>query len=263
MITGKHQAIIGGQYDPATHRTIKRHCPISNNGGLNPNTRTNKKTYTQPETEKQLMETETTQTTTTGLTALTEIIAGLALHASTDPMRGALQTIQITPQHLTATDSYSMAQWQPVEPITTGQPALINAKELTTALNNLTKAGKQYRAAQARLTVNGQTWKLTALTTDEEYAQEIGSYTGTTYPAEYPNTEPLLKLETCGQFEPTGFNPDYLERITKTSKKIARLTPLAMTQWQTPQKPVLWITETQTGKLVQLLMPTRLTPITN
>jgi len=207
------------------------------------------------------METETQQTTTTGLTHLTEIIAGLALHASTDAMRGALQTIQITPQHLTATDSYSMAQWQPAEPITTGETALINAKELTTALNNLTKAGKQFRAAQARLTVIGQTWRLSAHTGhySDETLKEIGNYNGQTIPAEYPNTEQLLKLETCGQFEPTGFNPDYLERITKTSRKIARLTPLAMTQWQTPQKPVLWITETQTGKLVQLVMPTRLT----
>jgi len=210
------------------------------------------------------MNTETTQqTTTTGLTHLTEIIAGLALHASTDGGRGALQTIQITPQHLTATDSYSMAQWQPAEPITTGETALINAKELTTALNNLTKAGKQYRAAQARLTVIGQTWKLTALTNElENNPLEIGSYTGTTYPAEYPNTQPLLEPATCGQFEPTGFNPDYLERITKTSRKIAKLTPLAMIQWQTPNKPVLWITETHAGKLTQLLMPTRLTPIT-
>ena len=207
------------------------------------------------------MTTETTQqTTTTGLTALTEIIAGLALHASTDAMRGVLQTIQITPEHLTATDSYTMAQWQPAEPITTGDTVLINAKELTTALNNLTKAGKQFRAAQALLTITGPIWRLTALTTDDDNAQEIGSYTGTTYPAEYPNTEPLLKLETCGQFEPTGFNPDYLERITKTSRKIARLTPLAMTQWQTPQKPVLWITETYNGKLIQLIMPQRLNP---
>jgi len=209
------------------------------------------------------METQTTQTTTTGLTHLTEIIAGLALHASTDGGRGALQTIQITTEHLTATDSYSMAQWQPVKPITTGETALINAKDLSTALSNLAKAGKQHRAAQAQLTVIGQTWKLIALTSDDNNAQEIGTYTGSTYPAEYPNTQQLLKPETCGQFEPTGFNPDYLERITKTSRKIARLTPLAMIQWQTPNDPVLWITETQTGKLVQLLMPQRLTPITN
>ena len=41
--------------DPATHRTNKPRSPISNNGGLDPNPRTNKKTYTQPETEKLLM----------------------------------------------------------------------------------------------------------------------------------------------------------------------------------------------------------------
>lgn len=208
------------------------------------------------------METQTTQTTTTGLTHLTEIIAGLALHASTDAMRGVLQTIQIAPEHLTATDSYSMAQWQPAEPITTGETVLINAKDLNTALSNLAKAGKQYRAAQARLTVTGQTWKLTAITGDDNNAAEIGSYTGTTYPAEYPKTQELLKPATCGQFEPTGFNPDYLERLTKTSRKIAKLTPLAMIQWQTPQKPVLWITETYNGKLTQLIMPQRLTTTT-
>lgn len=205
------------------------------------------------------MNTETTQTTSTGLTHLTEIIAGLALHASTDQARGCLQTIEITAEHLTATDSYTLAQWQPVEPITTGEPVLINAKELTTALNNLTKAGKQYRAAQAVLTIIGQTWKLTALTSDETNAIEIGSYTGTTYPAEYPNTKQLLEPATAGQFEPTGFNPDYLERLTKTSRKIAKLTPLAMIQWQTPNKPVLWITETHAGTLTQLIMPTRIT----
>lgn len=204
------------------------------------------------------MNTETTQTTSTGLTHLAEIIAGLALHASTDAARGCLQTIEITAEHLTATDSYSLAQWQPIEPITTGEPVLINAKELNTALSNLTKAGKQYRAAQVNLTIIGQTWKLTALTSDETNAIEIGSYTGTTYPAEYPNTDQLLKKETCGQFEPTGFNPEYLERLTKTSRKIARLSPLVMIQWQTPNKPVLWITETTNGKLTQLLMPQRI-----
>ena len=208
------------------------------------------------------MKTEATQTTTTGLTHLTEIIAGLALHASTDAARGCLQTIQITPEHLTATDSYSLAQWQPAEPITTGETALINAKELNTALSNLAKAAKQYRAAQARLTITGQTWKLTALTGDDDNAAEIGSYTGATYPAEYPKTQELLKPATSGQFEPTGFNPEYLERLTKTSRKIARLTPLAMIQWQTPNKPVLWITETHAGKLTQLIMPQRLTTTT-
>lgn len=220
---------------------------------------------TKPRKEKPLMETETQHITTTGLTHLAEIIAGLALHASTDAMRGALQTIQITPQHLTATDSYSMAQWQPVEPITTGGTVLINAKDLNTALTNLAKVSKQYRDAQARLTVHNQTWRLSAHTGhySDETPKEIGNYNGQTINAEYPNTEPLLKLETCGQFEPTGFNPDYLERITKTSRKIARLTPLAMIQWQTPNKPVLWITETHNGKLTQILMPTRLIPITN
>lgn len=208
------------------------------------------------------MNTETTQTTNTGLTHLTEIIAGLALHASTDAMRGCLQTIEITAKHLTATDSYTLAQWTPAEPITTGEPALINAKELNTALSNLTKAGKQFKAAQALLTITGQTWKLTALTSDETNAIEIGSYTGTTYPAEYPNTKQLLEPATCGQFEPTGFNPEYLERLSKTSRKIARLTPLAMIQWQTPNKPVLWITETHNGKLTQLIMPQRLTTTT-
>lgn len=208
------------------------------------------------------MNTQTTQTTNTGLTHLTEIIAGLALHASTDAMRGCLQTIEITAKHLTATDSYSLAQWAPAEPITTGEPALINAKELNTALSNLTKAGKQFKAAQALLTITGQTWKLTALTSDETNAIEIGSYTGTTYPAEYPNTKQLLEPATCGQFEPTGFNPEYLERLSKTSRKIARLTPLAMIQWQTPNKPVLWITETHNGKLTQLIMPQRLTTTT-
>lgn len=206
------------------------------------------------------MNTETTQTTSTGLTHLAEIIAGLALHASTDTARGCLQTIQITAEHLTATDSYSMAQWQPAEPITTGEPVLINAKELNTALNNLTKAGKQFRAAQAVLTIIGQTWKLTALTSDDNaHAQEIGSYTGTTYPTEYPNTQQLLQLTTAGQFEPTGFNPEYLERLTKTSRKISRLATLTIRQWQTPQKPVLFETTTPAGTLTQLIMPTKIT----
>lgn len=204
------------------------------------------------------METETTQTTRTGLTDLANIINALALHASTDMARATLCAIYITGETITATNSYTLAQWQPAEPITTGEPALIDARNLTTALNNLTKAAKQYRDAQANLTIiGGHTWRLNATIGDNE-TTEIANYNGQTIAGEYPNTKQLLETAECGQFEPTGYNPAYLETITKASRKISKTTPLTMAQWINPQKPTLFTTTTEQGELIQLLMPQRI-----
>jgi hypothetical protein len=207
------------------------------------------------------METTTTQTTRAGLDELTKIVAAVALHASTDQQRYALTGIYITGQHIQATDSYTLGRYTPAEPITTGEPALINARELTTALNNLTKAAKQYRAAQASLTITGQTWQLTATTDDSDNPQTIGNYNGQTIPAEFPNSQQLFDLAkpATTPFEPTGLNPEYLERITKASRKLApKTTPLTMAIWQTPQKPIIFTTTTETGQLDQILMPQRI-----
>jgi hypothetical protein len=205
------------------------------------------------------METETTQTTRAGLTDLANIISALALHASTDTGRQTLCAIYLTSETMTATNSYTLAQWTPTEPITTGEPALINARELTTALNNLTKAAKQYRAAQVNLTIHGgHTWRLEATTGDSDNPQTIGNYNGQTITGEYPNTNQLLETAACGQFEPTGYDPALLETITKASRKISKQTPLIMAQWINPQKPTLFTTTTEQGQLKHLLMPQRI-----
>jgi len=201
-----------------------------------------------------------TTTTRTGLTDLANIIGAIALHASTDQQRYALTGIYITAEHIQATDSYSLARYTPAEPITTGEPALINARELTTALNNLTKAAKQYQTAQASLMITGDKWQLTATTDDSDNPQTIGTYNGDTIPAEFPNSQQLFDLAkpATTPFEPTGVNPEYLERLTKASRKISKITPLIMATWQTPQKPIIYTTTTETGQLEQLLMPQRI-----
>jgi hypothetical protein len=202
------------------------------------------------------MNTETTtHTTTTGLDELTKIVAAVALHASTDQQRYALTGIYITGQHIQATDSYTLGRYTPAEPITTGKPALINARELTTALNNLNKAAGK-ATTTATLTITGQTWQLTATSGETT----IGSYAGQTIPAEFPNSQQLFDLAKPAEtpFEPTGINPDYLERITKASRKISKITPLIMAIWQTPSRPIIYTTTTQTGQLDQLLMPQRI-----
>lgn len=210
------------------------------------------------------METTTTQTTRAGLTHLAEIVSAIALHASTDQQRYCLTGIYLTGQNIQATDSYTLGRYTPAEPITTGKPALINARELTTALNNLTKAAKQYRAAQASLTITGNTWQLTATTDDSDNPQTIGNYNGQTIPAEFPNSQQLFDLAkpATTPYEPTGFNPDYLERITKAHKKLTNKnqTPLIMAIWQTPSKPIIYTTTTEQGQLEQLLMPQRINP---
>jgi len=203
------------------------------------------------------MNTETiTHTTSTGLADLAKIIEAVALHASTDKTRYSLTGIYITAEHIQATDSYTLGRYTPAEPITTGEPALINARELTTALNNLTKAAKQYRTTQASLTITGDKWQLTA-TTEET---TIGNYLGQTIPAEFPNSQQLFDLAkpATTPFEPTGVNPEYLERLTKASRKISKTAPLIMATWQTPQKPIIYTTTTETGQLEQLLMPQRI-----
>ena len=206
------------------------------------------------------MNTETTtHTTTTGLDELTKIVAAVALHASTDQQRYCLTGIYITSQNIQATDSYTLGRYTPAEPITTGEPALINARELTTALNNLNKAAGK-ATTTAALTITGQTWPLTA-TSGETI---IGSYNGQTIPAEFPNSQQLLDTTTPATtpFEPTGFNPDYLERITKAHKKLTNKdhTPLIMAIWQTPSRPIIYTTTTEQGQLLSLIMPQRINP---
>lgn len=201
------------------------------------------------------MNTTTTQQTRTSLDELTKIVAAVALHASTDQNRYGLTGIYITAENIQATDSYTLARYTPAEPITTGEPALLNARELTTALNNLNKAAGK-ALTEATLTVIGDKWQLTAtsgLTT-------IGSYNGQTTPAEFPNTKQLFDQAkpATTPFEPTGVNPDYLERITKTSRKISKNAPLVMATWQTPHRPIIYTTTTENGQLDQILMPQRI-----
>ena len=201
-----------------------------------------------------------TTTTRTGLTDLANIISAIALHASTDQQRYALTGIYITAQHIQATDSYTLGRYTPAEPITTGEPALINARELTTALNNLTKAAKNYRAAQTSLMITGDKWQLTATTDHSDNPQTIGTYNGDTIPAEFPNSRQLFDdaKPATTPFEPTGINPEYLERLTKASRKISKTAPLIIATWQTPQKPIIFTTTTETGQLDQILMPQRI-----
>ncbi|NDJ15484.1 MAG: hypothetical protein EBY17_30625 [Acidobacteriia bacterium] len=150
-----------------------------------------------------------------------------------------------------------MAQWTPAEPITTGQPALIDARELTTALKNLNKAAAK-ATATATLTTTGQTWQLTATSGETT----IGSYNGQTINAEHPNTKQLLNTIKPAEipFEPTGVNADYLERITKAHNKLTKNTntPLVMATWAGPNKPLIYTTTTEQGQLLTLIMPQRI-----
>lgn len=204
------------------------------------------------------MNTETTtHTTTTGLADLTKIIEAVALHASTDKTCYTLTGIYITAENITATDSYTLAQYTPTEPITTGQPALIDARELTTALKNLNKAAAKTPAI-ATLTSNGQTWQLTATSGETT----IGTYNGQTMTGEHPNTKQLLQdtKPATTPFKHTGLNADYLERITKAHNKLTKNThtPLIMATWQTPTKPIIYTTTTEHGQLLTLIMPQRI-----
>jgi hypothetical protein len=222
-------------------------------------TKRNNTTKHQPHRNgKQPMNTKTTtHTTSTGLNDLAKIVAAVALHASTDRTRYCLTGIYITAETITATDSYTLAQWTPATPITTGEPALIDARELTTALNNLNKAAGK-ATTTATLTTTGQTWQLTATSGQTT----IGSYTGQTINAEHPNTKQLLDMTTPATtpHEPTGFNADYLERITKAHKKLTKDTPLIMATWQAPTKPIIYTTTTEQGQLLSLIMPQRINP---
>ena len=260
--------MFGGTHERDHRRTTQRTYLSSSNDYPaiylgQPRTTQPQQPPNKPQTKKDKpMNTTTTQTTRTGLDELTKIVAAVALHASTDQTRYALTGIYITAKHIQATDSYSLAQYTPAEPITTGQPALINARELTTALNNLTKAAKNYRTAQASLMITGDKWQLTATTDDSDNPQTIGTYNGDTIPAEFPNSQQLFTMAKPAEtpFEPTGINPEYLERLTKASRKISKTTPLIMATWQTPSRPIIYTTTTETGQLNQILMPQRINP---
>jgi hypothetical protein len=148
---------------------------------------------------------------------------------------------------------------EPTEPITTGEPVLIDAKKPNHSTKQLNQSRETIPAAQVNLTIHGgHTWRLEATTGDSDNPQTIGNYNGQTIIGEYPNTNQLLETAACGQFEPTGYDPALLETITKASRKISKQTPLMIAQWINPQKPTLFTTTTEQGQLKHLLMPQRL-----
>ena len=201
------------------------------------------------------METTTTQTgqITGQLSALADIFSTVALYASTDPNKQALQLAKITMNTLESCDSYAAIRYELDTEAYSATPATFTlpAADLAKALNTAAKiSGKQ---AEATITATLNTWTLTTT---------AGTITGNNPQHETPDTETIWKATqtaTPETFQPFALAQWQLERIAKTAKqgKAKRDSITTLTHYAGTNKPVIYAIETHTGTIQVLAMITR------
>lgn len=180
-------------------------------------------------------------------TLFKSIVKALSYHASTDKQRPLLTTIHFGKVAMVATNSYTLAVWEPTKFWKIGEPFQIEAKEL---LNGI----KDMKSPNIILSVTNGTWLVKE--SSVHGAKRAG---GSTTEGEFPIWKPLIPSDINNKFEPTGFDPALLRNICDASKSINKDSTLKVAVWQTPAKPMLFKTETIDGVLTQLIMPQRLT----
>ena len=200
---------------------------------------------------------ETTQTHTgqiTGhLATLADIFATVALYASTDPNKQALQLAKITMNTIEACDSYAAIRYEldsdgyTATPDSFTLPAAEIAKALTTANKISTKH------AEATITATANTWTVTT---------PAGTITGNNPQHETPDTSTIwtaTQTATPEAFAPFALAQWQLERIAKTTKtgKAKRDTAATLTHYAGHNKPVIYTIKTHAGTINILAMITK------
>jgi hypothetical protein len=205
--------------------------------------------------EKQIMETTATQTgqITGQLSTLADIFATVALYASTDPNKQALQLAKITGSTIESCDSYAAIKYQldTEAYCATPEPFTLPAAEIAKALNTANKISNKY--AEATITATADTWTITTLT---------GTFSGQNPQHETPDTNTIwtaTQTATPEQFQPFALAQWQLERIAKTAKagKAKRDTAATLTHYAGHNKPVIYAIETHSGTIQVLAMITK------
>jgi hypothetical protein len=198
------------------------------------------------------METTATQTgqITGHLSTLADIFATVALYASTDPNKQALQLTKITLNTIEACDSYAAIRYElDTEAYSaTPEPFTLPASEISKALNSANKISNKY--AEATITATFDTWTVTT---------PAGTITGNNPQHETPDTSTIwtaTKTATPEPFAPISLTQWQLERITKTAKqgKAKRDSIATLTHYTNPQKPIIYTIETHAGQIHVLAM---------
>jgi hypothetical protein len=197
------------------------------------------------------MNTQTQTGQITGqLSTLADIFSTIALYASTDPNKQALQLATVNNYMIEACDSYAAIRYEldtESYRATTDKftlPAADVAKALTSA-NKI--SGK---TAQATITATLDTWTVTT---------PAGTITGNNPQHETPNTAQIwndAQSATVGIFSPFSLSQWQLERIAKTTKtgKAKRDSAATLTHYTGSNKPVIYTIETHAGQIHVLAM---------
>lgn len=204
---------------------------------------------------------ETTQTQTgqiSGqLSTLADIFATVALYASTDPNKQALQLATINNAIIEACDSYAAIRYElDTESYTaTTEKFTLPAAEIAKALTTAAKISS--KQAEATITATLDTWTLTT---------PSGIITGNNPQHETPNTAQIwtdTQTNPAEPFAPISLAAWQLERIAKTAKqgKAKRDSIATLTHYTTNQRPIIYTIETHNGRIHILAMTAK--PRTN
>lgn len=209
------------------------------------------------------MTTTTTNTVSAPLTYLHRIIPALAPIASTDPNRGALTGIYMTPAdenhpaRLTVTDAYRMVEVTPDPNHYThsGPAVILTARTLAAAVKAAHKAAERHRRNEA------------ATVTIEIGGAYLDTITGRTnldiVSHEYPRTASLWPdpTTTPAPFEPVGIDPDLLAGLAESLSKIAPGATIIQNHYAGPCKPLSYtVASTDDATTARaILMPRRTT----
>ena len=184
------------------------------------------------------------------LATLADIFATVALYASTDPNKQALQLTKITLNTIEACDSYAAIKYDidPEAYSATPEPFTLPAAEIAKALNSANKISNKY--AEATITATADTWTIATLT---------GTFSGQNPQHETPDTSTIwtaTQTNPAEPFAPISLSQWQLERITKTAKqgKAKRDSIATLTHYTNPQKPIIYTIETHAGQIHVLAM---------
>ena len=198
------------------------------------------------------METTATQTGQISgqLSTLADIFTTVALYASTDPNKQALQLVTCNNAILEACDSYAAIRY---ELDTEGYCATTNkftlpAADIAKALTNANKIST--KTAQATITATPDTWTVTT---------PAGTITGSNPQHQTPDTGTIwtaTQTATPEPFQPVSLSQWQLERIAKTTKqgKAKRDSIATLTHYTNPSKPIIYTIDSNAGQIHVLAM---------
>lgn len=169
-------------------------------------------------------------------------VKALALHASTDNARPTLTGILFEDNAMVATDSYTMAYWEPMEQFSVNVPFIVPAKELLNAI-------KPMKGKTITLSVENTTW---------EVSDGLASAKSELISSEFPAWRNLLPNGHSGDhFAETRLSATFMRRLSDASLAIHKDHALVLDHWESPIKPILFTTTTNIGCLTQLICPIR------